>query len=276
MNVGIVGIGLIGGSLAKVYKSKGHTVYGFDKDDSIREYAQLSGVVDGELNEKTIKDCDAIFIAINPHDTVAYLKNVAPTISKDTIVFDCCGIKRYICEQCFPLAKKYGFTFVGGHPMAGSHKMGFANSSAELFIDAPMVLVPPFYDNPVLIGRIDEILKPVGFGHFAVTTAEKHDEIIAFSSQMAHVISNAFIKSPTAHEHKGFSAGSYLDLTRVARLDADMWAKLCMENSDFLIKEIDAFINAMTSYRNALASKDEVELKKLFEEGSRLKKELDS
>ena len=159
--------------------------------------------------------------------------------------------------------------------MAGSHKGGFKNSRSNLFNGAYMILVPPVYDDAALFGRLEEILKPVGFGHLTISSAEEHDELIAFSSQMAHVVSNAYIKSPSAYGHKGFSAGSYKDLTRVARLDAAMWAELFSENSDFLIKEIDGFIEALAKYRNALSENDRALLKDLLEEGSRMKKELD-
>jgi prephenate dehydrogenase len=275
MNIGIVGMGLIGGSLAKAYKNGGHDVYGFDTDDAILGFAKISGAINGILNEHTINKCDAIFIAVNPGDAVTYLESAASGIAKDTIVIDCCGVKRCVCEQCFKLAGQYGFTFVGGHPMAGSHNAGFKNSREDLLRGASMILVPPVYDDAALFGRIEEVLKPVGFGHLTVTTAEKHDEMIAFSSQMAHVVSSAFIKSPAARAHKGFSAGSYQDLTRVARLNADMWAELCMDNNDFLIKELDSFIGEINRYREALAAKDINELRELLEEGSRLKGELD-
>jgi len=275
MIIGICGLGLIGGSLAKAYKAEGHTVYGFDIDDAILGFAQLSGTVNNVLDDNSIGLCDTLFIAVNPGDAVIYLENVASNIAKNTIVFDCCGIKRFVCKRSFPLAEQYGFTFVGGHPMAGSHKMGFKNSRADLFSGAYMILVPPVFDDPVLFGRIEELLKPVGFGHLTVTTAETHDEMIAFSSQMAHIVSNAFIKSPTARGHKGFSAGSYKDLTRVARLDADMWSQLLVENNDFLINELDIFINAVTRYRDALKAHDRDYLRTLLEEGSQLKEELD-
>ena len=276
MTLGIVGMGLIGGSLAKAYAAEGHTVYAFDRDEAILGFSQLSGAAKGVLNEKTLGQCDAIFIAINPGDTVEYLKNAAAFISKHTIVFDCCGVKRNVCEQCFLIAKQHGFTFVGGHPMAGSHNAGFKNSRPNLFRGAYMILVPPVYDNPELLGRIEDLLKPVGFGHLTVTTAEKHDQLIAFSSQMAHVVSNAYIKSPSARGHKGFSAGSYKDLTRVARLNADMWSELCIDNNDFLVKELDGFIKELTNYKDALTAKDQKKLKELLEEGSRIKHELDS
>ena len=276
MNVGIVGIGLIGGSLAKAYKLDSHSIYGYDADESILSFAQVSGAVDKVLDDNSITQCDVIFLAVNPVDAVAYLENTAPKIKKDTVVIDCCGVKRFVCSRCFPLAQKYGFVFIGGHPMAGSHKGGFKNSRDNLYRGASIILVPPAYDDPVLFGRIEELLKPAGFSHLTVTTAEKHDEMIAFSSQMAHVVSNAFIKSPSAREHKGFSAGSYKDLTRVAQLNADMWSELCMENGDFLINELDIFINEITRYKDALAGKNKNELKSLLEEGSQIKKELDN
>jgi len=276
MKIGIIGMGLIGGSLAKAYKTAGHDVFGFDTDDAILEFAELSGTINGVLNQQTINGCDAIFIAINPGDAVAYLENAAPFIAKNTLVIDCCGVKRTVCEKCFALANQYGFIFIGGHPMAGSHKAGFKNSRADLFSGAYMILVPPVYDDPDLFGRIEDLLKPAGFGHLTVSTAERHDEVIAFSSQMAHIVSNAFIKSPTAQGHKGFSAGSYKDLTRVARLNADMWSELCMDNNDFLIKELDSFISEIAKYKDALAAKDLTKLRELLEEGSRLKGKLDS
>ncbi|MCL2050501.1 MAG: prephenate dehydrogenase [Lachnospiraceae bacterium] len=275
MTIGIAGLGLIGGSLAKAYREKGHYVYGFDKDGATQDFAKLSDAINGVLSEKTIKLCDAIFLAVNPVVAVAYLESIAHEIKADTFVFDCCGVKRFICDKCFPLAQKFGFTFVGGHPMAGSHSAGFKNSRANLFYDASMILVPPVYDDAALYGRIEEILKPIGFGHLTVTKAKTHDEMIAFSSQMAHIVSNAYIKSPTARNHKGFSAGSYKDLTRVARLNAEMWAQLCMENADFLVDELDSFIAEIKNYRDALNSGELNKLEGLFKEGSRLKEELD-
>jgi len=275
MNVGVAGLGLIGGSLAKAYRNGSHIVYGYDIDESILSFAQLSGAVNGVLDAGTIKICDVLFIAVNPKDAVEYMENAAPHIAKRTVVIDCCGVKRYICEKCFPLAKKHGFTFVGGHPMAGSHKGGFKNSRENLFKGASMILVPPVFDDAVLFGRIEELLKPTGFGHLTFTTAEKHDEMIAFSSQMAHVVSNAFIKSPSACGHKGFSAGSYKDLTRVAQLNAQMWTELFMKNRDNLIHELDIFIKEISRYRDALADHNDAGMTELLKEGSQLKEKLD-
>ena len=276
MTVGIAGLGLIGGSLAKAYKSTaGHIVYGDDRDASVLGIAQIAGAIDGALDSDTVGKCDVIFIAVYPKAAVDYLANIAPMLSKETLVLDCCGVKRYVCEKCFDIAKQYGFTFVGGHPMAGTHYAGFKYSKPTLFKGAAMILVPPSYDDIMLYDRIEKALAPVGFGKLTITTAEKHDKMIAFTSQMAHIVSNAFIKSPSARNHKGYSAGSYKDLTRVAWLNPDMWSELLLENRDVLIRELDFFIGSVTRYRDALHNNDKETMRTLLDEGRTIKEELD-
>lgn len=275
MKVGILGLGLIGGSLARAYAKAGHTVYACEKDESMLSFAQLAGVVQAALDETNIGQCDLILLAIYPAGSAAWLEYNAKIVSKDALVLDCCGIKREICERCFPLAKQYGFTFVGGHPMAGSHFSGFKYSRSNLFQGAPMVLVPPRYDDMALLDRIKEALQPCHFGSFSVTTAEDHDKMIAFTSQMPHIVSNAYIKSPTALDHKGFSAGSYKDLTRVAWLNPRMWAELFLENKDFTLYELDTYIQSLNAYREALANDDLETLTALLDEGKRRKEEVD-
>ena len=275
MKVGILGLGLIGGSLARAYALEGHTVYAAEKDESMLSFAMLAGAVHGRLDESTIGSCDLILLAIYPDGSASWLEKNAPLVAKTTLVLDCCGVKQEICERCFPLAEKYGFTFVGGHPMAGSHFSGFKYSRANLFTGQPMVLVPPVFDNIDLLDRIKEALKPCHFGTFSVTTAEKHDKMIAFTSQMPHIVSNGYIKSPTALEHRGFSAGSYKDLTRVAWLNSQMWAELFLENKDFVLDELDFFIQSLTAYRDAIEHNDMDTLLALLDEGKRRKEEVD-
>ena len=228
MKVGILGLGLIGGSLARAYALEGHTVYAIQRNESMLSFAMLAGAVHGRLNEETIPECDLILLAIYPDGSASWLERNAHLVRKDALVIDCCGIKTEICQRCFPLAEKFGFTFVGGHPMAGSQFSGFKYSGANLFDNQPMVLVPPRFDDMDLLDRCKQALAPCHFGTFSATTAEEHDRMIAFTSQMPHVLSNAFIKSPTARNHKGFSAGSYRDLTRVAWLNPQMWAELIL------------------------------------------------
>lgn len=275
MKVGILGLGLIGGSLARAYAMDGHTVYACEKDERMLSFAMLAGAVHGKLDDTAIPQCDLILLAIYPGGSAAWLEENARLVNPQALVLDCCGIKREICQRCFPLSEKYGFTFVGGHPMAGSHFSGFKYSRANLFQGAPMVLVPPVFDDIQLLQRVKDALKPCHFGSFSVTTAEEHDRMIAFTSQMPHIVSNGYIKSPTALNHKGFSAGSYKDLTRVAWLNAPMWAELFMENKDFVLEELEFYIQSLSDYRDAIRSGDKTELTRLLEEGKQRKEEVD-
>ena len=275
MNVGILGLGLIGGSMARAYSLEGHSVYAADTDDTTLNFAILAGAVRGVLNEETIPSCDLIFLAIYPEGSGNWLEQNACLISKSALVMDLCGIKGEICRRCFPIAEKYGFTYVGGHPMAGSQFSGFKYSRADLFEGAPMVLVPEARNDIDLLGRIKNLLSPAGFGFFSITTAREHDEMIAFTSQMPHLLSNAFIKSPSALGHKGFSAGSYRDFTRVAWLNSKMWSELFLSNRENLLSELDLFMKNLQAYRDALAAPDPDRLEALLEEGHQRKKEVD-
>lgn len=275
MTVGIVGLGLIGGSFAKAYHEAGETVLACNRTEDTLRFAMLSGAVDGELTEENIGSCDLVIIAVFPEAAEAFLRRMAPHIGKKPVVIDACGTKRKICSICFPIAEEYGFTYLGGHPMAGTHKSGFKYARANLFHNAPMVIVPPSFDDIELLDRVKTLLAPVGFGCISVTTAEKHDELIAFTSQMPHIISNAYIKSPTAAAHKGFSAGSYKDLTRVAWLNPKLWAELFLENRDCILNELDWFIAALEQYRDAVKNDDFETVEKLLDDGRRRKEEVD-
>ena len=273
--VGILGLGLIGGSFAKAYHAAGWTVLAADRDAAILSFAQMSGAVDRTLGAENAAQCDLILACICPEAAIAELTGLAPHIGEKPVVIDCCGTKRVVCEALFPVAEQYGFTYLGGHPMAGSHHSGFKYARENLYHNAPMVLVPPSFDDIALLQRVKELLAPAGFGHISVTTAQAHDEMIAFTSQMPHLISNAYIKSPTAAEHKGFSAGSYKDMTRVAWLNAPMWAELLLENRDCLLRELGWLMESLREYRAALEKNDLPELTRLLEEGKKRKEEVD-
>ena len=275
MIIGILGLGLIGGSLARAYAKNGHTVYAAEKNESIYEFAKLAGVVNDKLNEKTIPFCDLILPAIYAGGSTNWLIENAQHIRKEALVIDCCGVKEEICKCGFSLADQYGFTFIGGHPMAGSHYSGFKYSRSNLFQGAPMVLVPPRFDDPMLLERAKEALSPCNFGSFSITTALSHDKMIAFTSQMPHIISNAYIKSPTACSHKGFSAGSYKDLTRVAWLNPQMWAELFLSNKENILDELDFYIHSLTEYKEAIETDNEDKLITLLDEGRKRKEEVD-
>ncbi len=279
MKVGIVGLGLIGGSMAKSYRAYSDEmgldfeIYGYDINSSIVNFAKLDGTLDGVLDESTVGLCDIIFVSLYPVASIDYLKNNSHLISKESFVFDLCGTKRDICDVGFSLAEKYGYTFIGGHPMAGTHNSGYKYSKSTMFKGAPMVIVPPKFDDISLFERIKELLAPARFGKFSFTSAEEHDRMIAFTSQLAHVVSNAYVKSPTAKSHRGFSAGSYKDMTRVAWLNEVMWAELFLENREPLIFEIESIISSLEEYRDALKTGDKERMTEILREG-RLAKEM--
>lgn len=275
MIAGIVGLGLISGSMAKAYAAAGHTVYAANRNKTILDFAILDGAVTAPLDETTIRDCDILLVGLPPQATIDWIKTHSDQIGEKTLVIDLCGTKRVVCDAIFPVAKKSGFTFVGGHPMAGTHNSGFKYAKETLFKGAPMVLCPPEGFDMELLTNIKRLLSPAGFGKFSVTTPEEHDKMIAFTSQMCHVVSNAYIKSPTARMHRGFSAGSYKDLTRVAWLNADMWAELMLENRDYMLQELDVLIENLSAYRTAIEHRDYPDLRRLLDEGKQIKEEVD-
>ena len=281
MKIGIAGLGLIGGSVAKAYRAYANEsgekvqIFGYNRSRTIVDFAILEGTLDGWLDNDTIPTCDVIFVGLYPISTVEYMENIAPHISKDAFVFDLCGTKSKVCEAGFALAEKYGFSFIGAHPMAGTHFSGYKYSKATMFKGAPMVIVPPAFDDIMLFEKIKSILSPMGFGKYSFTTAVEHDKMIAFTSQLAHVVSNAYVKSPTAANHKGFSAGSYKDMTRVAWLNETMWTELFFENKEPLLYEIDSIISSLTEYRDALERDDRKKMQRILREGRIAKETID-
>ncbi|MBQ6105885.1 MAG: prephenate dehydrogenase [Lachnospiraceae bacterium] len=275
MKVGIVGLGLIGGSFAKAYSKEGHEVCAFDTDEAIFRFAVLSGVVSKELTDEEIPTCDLILICTYPEAAVRYMEEKGPVFGPKPIVIDCCGTKQNVVGHGFECAKKYGFTYIGGHPMAGTQFSGFKYSKENMYHGAPMVLVPEKNDDITFLDRVKQLLMPAGFGSITVTTAETHDKVIAFSSQLAHVVSNAYVKSPSAEIHTGMSAGSYKDMTRVAWLNPEMWTQLFLDNADNLVREIDTLMENLAQYRKAIAEGDRGTLIKLLDEGRKRKEEVD-
>ena len=274
--LGVVGLGLIGSSFVKAYReSPDWRIYGYDKEDKINQFAILADDIDGVLNQETLPECDLLLLCVYPEAAIEYLRENAPFISKDALVIDCCGVKECVCQPCFDIAEEYGFTYVGGHPMAGRHYSGYKYGTEKIFRDQPMVIVPKAYDDINLFTRVKEMLEPAKFGFISVTTAEEHDRLIAFTSQLAHVVSNAYVKSPTAGRHKGFSAGSYKDLTRVAWLNESMWTELFMDNRENLKAELDQLITSLQEYRDALEDEDYEWMETLLAEGRIRKTEID-
>lgn len=272
MTVGIVGLGLIGGSFAKAFRRNGCIVLARDTDSSTMWFAKLNGIIDGELHKEHLKDCDLILICTYPKAAIEFMEENAAHIGARPLVMDCCGTKRNIVKKGTALSEKYGFTYAGGHPMAGTQYSGIKHSSADMFTGAPMVIVSC---NLSVITRARKLLEPCGFSQITATTAEDHDRLIAYTSQLAHVVSSAYVKSPTVRKHKGISAGSYRDMTRVACLSPELWTELCMDNREHLLFELDTLIRNLKAYRTALVKEDSSHLMALFAKGSEIKKEVD-
>ena len=276
--VGILGLGLMGGSFAKALHAGGTEVYAYNRTHATLELAMIE-TVDEELDDETVPTCELIILAGYPQVSIDWLSEMADRISPGAIVIDVVGVKRSICDACFAIARAHDWNFVGCHPMAGTQYSGFAHARANMFRNAPLVVVPPAaMDDFVrvdVLERLKQLLEPCGFGAFTLSTAEHHDEVIAFTSQLAHVVSNAYVKSPSARVHKGFSAGSYKDLTRVARLNATMWTELFLDNGDYLSREIGILIENLQQYKDAIDAHDAERLHELLAEGDRRKREIE-
>lgn len=267
MKIGIVGLGLMGGSMAKAIKGRtGHSVLGLDQDAAVQARALAEGMLDGGLDDSSLGECGLVLLALYPHAAVEYLRANAPAIRKGAVVVDLCGVKRFVCQEALPLALEHGFYFVGGHPMAGREKSGYEASQESLFSNASMLLAPGNAPEDLCKALTDFFLS-LGFGSVYKTEAGEHDGVIAYTSQLAHVLSNAYVKSPKALQYKAFSGGSFQDLTRVATLNETMWTELFLLNRDFLIQEIDGLCSRLAAYADALRAEDAEALHSLLREG---------
>lgn len=282
---GIVGLGLIGGSFARGYAQAGVRVLAWDPDDDVMTAASM-GTVAGELNDKTLGECDVIVLACYPEACIEWLEAHAQALADATdtdaimgpVVIDTVGVKGIVCERAFELAREHGFYFVGAHPMAGTQYSAMRTPVPTCSRAPRWCSYRPRWtmrSSWSFWARVREMVRPLGFGKFSVTSAAEHDRVIAFTSQLAHVVSNAYVKSPTAQVHHGFSAGSYRDLTRVAHLNPQMWSELMIDDADALAFEIDHLIEALGAYSRALKDHDQRYLENLLAEGDRIKRALD-
>ncbi|MGI5978150.1 MAG: prephenate dehydrogenase [Oscillospiraceae bacterium] len=277
MTIGIIGLGLIGGSMAKAVKSRtAHRVFAFDRDPAVLNAALTERVCDGVLERAQLKACEIVLVALWPDDTVQFVKQNADAFAPGSIVSDLCGVKGFVCRGVRDAVLRRDFTFVGAHPMAGRERSGFESASAELFDRASMLLTP-FPGTPrEEIEKLSDFYRTLGFARILETTAEEHDRVIAYTSQLAHIVSSAYVKSPTVEEHHGFSAGSYRDMTRVARLNEDMWTELFLENRAPLKSELDALIARLRVFSQALGENDAGTLRSLLREGRTTKERIDA
>lgn len=272
MKITVVGLGLIGGSLCKaIKKHTNHTVYGIDINKETLEMALSQNAIDAVTDDLSL--ADITIVSLYPITTIDYIKENASKFKKGSIVIDTCGIKKAIVDAATPVLAENDVTFIGVHPMAGREFSGFEYSLDNLFDDASFIITPDKSVSQTKINLIEDFAYSIHFKKVVTATPEEHDQIIAFTSQLAHVVSNAYIKSPTHQKQLGFSAGSFQDLTRVAKLNETMWTPLFLLNKDPLCFEIDYIIARLTEYRDAMQNNDAERLKALLRDGRILKEE---
>lgn len=272
MIVGIVGLGLIGGSMAKSIKNRtAHTVYGADLNAETMTMARMCGAIDAPLTAENLPECDLVLVAIRPGAAVEWVQQNAARISKSAILVDLCGVKRTVVEAITPIAAEHGFAYIGGHPMAGRERGGFTAATDDLYVGASMILTPDARTDMQLLETLKAFFLDIGFAALTFSTPAEHDRIIAFTSQLAHITSSAYVKSPEAQKRRGFSAGSFQDMTRVARLDEDMWTELFLDDADYLTSELEVLVGHLTEYLDALKARDSARLRALLKEGRELK-----
>ena len=276
MAVGIVGLGLIGGSMARAVKQAGYTIYGADINRTVLLKARLLEIVDQELTDDNLRDCSVVILGLYPATTLDWLREHAAIISPETVVMDTCGVKGAVCHEAWAIAKAHGFTFVGGHPMEGVAKIGFDYSDSGMFRKASMILCPDEDVTLEQMKRLKDVLDAAGFGRYEMTTPEHHDEMIALTSQLPHVLSSAFVMAPNCLRHRGYSAGSLRDMTRVAYLNEKMWTELFIDNREPLLSELNGLIDRLQIYRDALEREDAAGLCRLLARGREIKERMDS
>ena len=268
MIVGIVGLGLIGGSMAKSIKNRtAHTVYGADLNAETMTMARMCGAIDAPLTAENLPECDLVLVAIRPGAAVEWVRQNAARISKSAILVDLCGVKRTVVEAITPIAAEHGFAYIGGHPMAGRERGGFTAATDDLYAGASMILTPDARTDMQLLETLKAFFLDIGFAALTFSTPAEHDRIIAFTSQLAHITSSAYVKSPEAQKRRGFSAGSFQDMTRVARLDEDMWTELFLDDADYLTGELEVLVGHLAEYLDALKARDADTLRALLRDG---------
>lgn len=274
MNILICGLGLIGASLAKTLKKNtNHTVLGWNRTESVTEKALRDGVIDktGDI-DSLMAEADITFVNFYPEAIVPFILEHKNSFKKDSVVTDSCGIKAKICRAMEK--EKLDFYFIGSHPMAGREVGGYDNSLDNLYDNASFIVTPVDGTPRNKVDALVGLAESMGFARTVVTTPEHHDEMIAFTSQIAHVLACSYVLSPLAPSHAGYSAGSYRDVSRVARINADMWADLFIDNKEALVREIDDLVSNLMQFKYNIVNEDSPALKDLMNRANKIKEEI--
>jgi prephenate dehydrogenase len=261
MRIAVVGLGLIGASIARALKAAGYKTDGWNRTESVAEYALKMGYIDGIAERFT--EYDVIFVALPPKATILFLDQTM--FADGAIVSDICGVKTPI-ERAV-LAKKRNYRYIGSHPMAGKETSGIESSTEKLFVNANIILTENEETDREAEQTVYYLYKSMGAGEITICNAAYHDREIAYTSQMAHIVSNAYIKSEAAAGCLPFTGGSFQDMTRVAPLDEKTWTELFLMNREALTGELSGLIARLQAYLSAMEGQDEERLKTLLAEG---------
>ncbi|SCH27688.1 Arogenate dehydrogenase [uncultured Ruminococcus sp.] len=274
MNIAVIGLGLIGGSFCKTIKRyTKHLCMGYDLYPEVTEQALKEGAIDRDISPQELQQADFIIVSLHPTQTVSFLQEHAKYIAPGTIVIDTCGVKESILDGVEAHLCEHRIKFVGCHPMAGREFSGFSYALDNLFDHASFIITPTAQTDPVAVEQVQAFAQELHFAKVVLSTPDEHDRVIAFTSQLAHVVSNAYVKSPILGYQSGFSAGSFLDLTRVAKLNESMWTELFLMNRPSLLIELENLIRHLNEYQQALEKNDRERLKTLLRDGRILKEE---
>lgn len=272
LTVGIVGLGMIGASLAKAIKEyTACTVLGTDLQQQVCQTALEEGAVDALLEDYS--RCDLLIVALFPQAAVEVIQQRVAQLRQGAVVMDICGVKRAVTDQVAQLCKAHKVEFIGGHPMAGKAAWGYGAATPRMFQGASMILTPIFTD-AWAVELVRSLCAAIGFGRVVFTDPDSHDKMIGYTSQLAHILSSAYIKNPLCMNYKGYTGGSFQDLTRVAKLNPAMWSQLFLLNRRHLLEDLDILLARLTEYREALENQDGPRLERLLAEGTRMKEQL--
>ena len=271
MNICIVGLGLIGGSFAKaISKRTTHFCMGMDTNTDTCNKALADGVIKQVVTPEQMSLADMVILALQPKTLVQFFKNNAKHIKKGAIVFDTCGVKKAVLDEMLPVANQYGLRFVGAHPMAGREFSGYDYSLETLFDKASFIVTTDGTEQTA-VDVVCDLAKQIGFATIKVTDANHHDRVIAYTSQLAHIVSNSYCKSDTINQKEGFCAGSFADMTRVGKLDVKLWTELFLANPRHLGDELGNLIQKLTQFKTAIDNNDATLLSQLLKEGNDIK-----
>ena len=261
MDICVAGLGIIGGSICLSLKRAGYNVDGYDISPLTLEYALNNGIIDSAATD--FSKYDLVFVALPPQATADFIDSISFKVG--AIVSDICGVKGFIEKQVY--SKKRNFKYVGCHPMAGKEVSGIKNACANLFDGANMVITNCQKSDISAVQIIKKLTKDMGFARIIECSAEVHDKKIAYTSQLAHIVSNAYVKDGEIEGCFGFTGGSFQDMTRIAGVDENVWAALYLENSQNVSQKIGLLIKNLEDIKATIDGGNQTELVKALQSG---------